>query len=195
MESTMKAAIAVLGLAAAAFALPAAAQVVDKSAFYVGASVGQSKFKGACEGLPAGVSCDEKDTAWRILGGYQFSPNFAAELGYHNFGETKASGGGLEVKDKASAWELVGVGMFPIANQFGIYGKLGGHHGESKLESNVAGVSGKDTGNGLTFGAGLQWNVMAPLGLRAEWQRYQKVGGDSDNKIDVLSLGAVWRFR
>src|SRR5882672_10762538 len=149
MESNMNPAVAVLALAAAAFALPAAAQV-NTSAFYVGASVGQSKFKGACEGLPAGVSCDEKDTAWRILGGYQFNPNFAAELGYHNFGETKASGGGVTANVKANAWELVGVGLFPVANQFGIYGKLGAFHGEAKLDSNV-GVSGKDTNNNFTF--------------------------------------------
>jgi hypothetical protein len=36
---------------------------------------------------------------------------------------------------------------------------------------------------------------MPALGLRAEWQRYAKVGGDSDNKLDVLSLGGIWRFR
>ena len=189
----MKSAVAVIGITAAAFALPAAAQM-NMSAFYVGASVGQSKFKESCSGLPAGVSCDEKDTAWRLLGGYQFNQNFAAELGYHNFGETKASGGGVTANVKASAWELVAVGLLPIANQFGIYGKLGAHHSEAKLDSNV-GVNGKNTGNGATFGAGLQWDVMPALGLRAEWQRYQKVGGQSDNKLDVLSLGGVWRFR
>jgi opacity protein-like surface antigen len=195
MESkAMKSAVAVLGLAATVFALPAAAQM-NTSAFYVGGSIGQSKFKNACTGLPAGLSCDEKDTAWRVLGGYQFNPNIAAELGYHNFGETKATGSGFEVKDKAKAWELVAVGMWPIANQFGIYGKLGGHHSESTIESNLTGVGGKNTGNGLTFGAGLQWDVTPPLGLRAEWQRYQRLGGVSDNKLDVLSLGAVWRFR
>ena len=189
----MKSAIAVLGITAAAFALPAAAQM-DMSAFYVGGSIGQSKFKNACTGVPAGLSCDEKDTAWRALAGYQFNRNFAAEFGYHNFGETKASGGGVDVKDKAHAWELVALGLFPIANQFGIYGKLGAHHSEAKLDSNIGGSS-KDTGNGATFGAGLQWDVMPALGLRTEWQRYQKVGGVSDNKVDVLNLGAVWRFR
>ena len=190
----MKSAIAVFAVTASAFALPAAAQM-NMSAFYVGGSIGQSKFKDSCAGIGgAGVSCDDKDTAWRILGGYQFNRNFAAELGYHNLGETKASAPGVDAKIKATAWELVGVGMWPIANQFGVYGKLGAHHSEAKLDSNV-GVSGKDTGNGLTFGAGLQYDVMPALGLRAEWQRYQKVGGDSDNKIDVLSLGALWRFR
>lgn len=189
----MKSAVAVLGLAAAAFALPAAAQM-NMSAFYVGASVGQSKFKDSCTGLPAGVSCDEKDTAWRILGGYQFSPNFAAELGYHNFGETKASGGGVDAKIKANAWEAVGLGILPVASQFGVYGKLGLHHSEAKLDSNV-GITGKDTGNGWTAGGGVQWDVMPALGVRAEWQHYAKVGGESDNKIDVLSLGGIWRFK
>jgi OOP family OmpA-OmpF porin len=192
-----KSVIAVVGLTAAAFALPASAQMRSPamSSFYVGATLGQSKFKDSCEGLAAGVSCDDKDTAWRILAGYQFSPNFAAELGYHNLGETKASGGGVSASVKGTAWELVGLGIFPVANQFGIYGKLGFHHSEAKLESNV-GITGKDTGNGLTFGFGGQFDVMPALGLRAEWQRYRKLGGESDNgDVDVLSLGGIWRFR
>ena len=190
----MKSAVAVLGITAAVFALPAAAQM-NMSAFYVGATVGQSNFKDSCNGLAAGVSCDDKDTAWRILGGYQFMPNFAAELGYHNFGETKASGAGFSANVKANAWELVGVGILPVANQFGIYAKLGAHRSEAKLESN-AGASVKDSGNGLTFGGGAQWNVMPALGLRAEWQRYSHLGGKTDNgDLDVLSLGGIWRFR
>jgi|SRR6266850_2290883 len=193
MESTMKAAIAVLGLAAAAFALPAAAQVVDKSAFYIGGSVGQSKLKDGCSGFPGGGSCDDKDTAWRILGGYQFNPNFAAEFGYHDLGQFKASGPGFSATEKANVWELVGVGLFPLMSQFSLYGKLGLTYGEAKLDSNLG--SAKDTGNGWTGGLGAQYDVMPALGLRAEWQRYLKVGGESDNKVDVLNLGAIWRFR
>jgi OOP family OmpA-OmpF porin len=169
----MKAAIAVLGIAATTFALSAVAQTPD-SAFYVGGSIGQSKLKD-CTGCS-----DDKDTAWRVLGGYQLNRNFSAELGYHNFG----SFGGT----KANAWELVGVGLFPVTNQFGIYGKLGGHHSELK-------DGGSETGNGLTYGAGLQFDITPQVGLRGEWQRYDKVGGISDVKMDVLSVGAVWRFR
>jgi OOP family OmpA-OmpF porin len=192
MESNMNPAVAVLGLAAAAFALPAAAQV-NTSAFYAGATVGQSKLKDGCSGTPAGASCDEKDTAWRILGGYQFNPNFAAELGYHNLGEFKSSAPGFSATEKVNLWELVGVGLFPVMSQLSLYGKLGVHHGEAKLESTLG--SAKNTGNGWTGGLGVQFDVMPALGLRAEWQRYAKVGGESDNKLDVLSLGGIWRFR
>ncbi|HUQ75353.1 MAG TPA: outer membrane beta-barrel protein [Burkholderiales bacterium] len=190
----MKSAAVTVALALSALALPAAAQM-NMSAVYVGATVGQSKFKDACTGLTAGVSCDDQDTAWRILAGYQFNPNFAAELGYHNLGETKASGGGVNASIKATAWELVGLGILPLGNQFGVYGKLGVHHSEAKLNSNV-GVTGEDSGNGLTFGAGVQFNVMPALGLRAEWQRYRNLGGESDNgDVDVISIGGIWRFR
>jgi opacity protein-like surface antigen len=169
----MKAAIAVLGIAAASFGLPAAAQSTD-TGFYVGANVGQSKLKDVCSG------CDDKDTAWRFLGGYQINRNFSAELGYTNLGEFSGT--------KVNAWELVGVGLFPINNQFGIYGKLGGHHSEAK-------DGGSETGNGLTYGAGLQFDLSRNLGLRGEWQRYDKLAGISDLKGDVLSVGAIWRFR
>jgi len=40
--------------------------------WYAGLSVGQSTAKGACDGVVGpGISCDEKDTAFKILGGYQ----------------------------------------------------------------------------------------------------------------------------
>src|SRR4051812_49737732 len=76
--------IATFGLAAAAFALPAAAQM-NTGALYAGLSIGQSKFSDACEGsVPAGftVTCDDKDTAWRIFGGYQFHPNNRGGIGH-----------------------------------------------------------------------------------------------------------------
>src|SRR5258706_9710454 len=150
----MKSAIAVFAVTATAFALPAAAQM-NTSAFYVGGSVGQSKFKNSCTGLPAGFSCDEKDTAWRILGGYQFTPNIAAEVGYHNFGETKASSGGFEGEDKGSARGVVALGMWPIANQVGIHGKLGAPPHEAKLGAKLPRTGGKKTRQGLTSRARL----------------------------------------
>ena len=44
--------------------------------FYAGISAGQSKSD--CRG---GGSCDDKDTAYRVFGGYKFHPNIAVEGG------------------------------------------------------------------------------------------------------------------
>src|SRR5438477_157243 len=82
----MKSAAVVVGLTAAVFALPAAAQMMsDTSAFYAGAGFGQSKAKEWCS-TAGGISCDDRDTAWRAFGGYQLNRNFAAELGYTKLG-------------------------------------------------------------------------------------------------------------
>ena len=194
----MKPAIAVLAILGSAFALPAAAQV-SMSSTYAGTSVGQADFKDGCQDVTGpGVSCDDKDTAWRIFGGYQFNRNFAAELGYHNLGEIRASNAftGRTAKIKASAGELVGVGLLPFADQFGAYGKLGLYYGKTEATSNF-GVSGDDTNTGVTWGIGLQYDPMPALGLRVEWQQYHDIGGDNSGKgnINVLNLAALWRFR
>jgi len=156
--------------------------------FYAGASVGQSKSD--CGG---GGSCDDKDTAYRIFGGYKFHPNIAVEGGYSPLGET--SGG--NVTAEANAWDLVGLGIFPLGNNFSIFGKLGFYNAEIKLSG---AASGKKTTTDLTYGIGGQYDFNRNLGLRLELQRYSGVkapdfGGTSkDTDIDVVSVGALWRF-
>jgi OmpA-OmpF porin, OOP family len=179
----MKTAAFVFALAASAFALPAAAQMdMSTSNLYVGATFGQSKFGDACEG--ASGSCDDKDTAWRALVGYQFSPMFSAEVGYHNLGSISDSSGSADAK----LWELVGIAAFPI-QQFNIYGKLGGYR--AKFE----GGGTDDSSTGWTAGIGAGFEPMRNLGLRLEWQRYNSVGSGDGIDVDVISIGALWRFR
>src|SRR5712671_1575456 len=107
-----------------AVALPAVAQ---EAKWYVGAGVGQAKFKGACDGVP--VSCKDDDTAWKLFGGYQFNRNFGAELGYADLGKSNAngiiSGIGVNASAAVTAWDLVGVGSIPLGQSFAVYGKLG----------------------------------------------------------------------
>jgi OmpA-OmpF porin, OOP family len=182
---------------AMSFALPAAAQSMSMSNGYVGLAIGQSSFKDACNDFSgAGVSCSDTDTAWRIFAGYQINKNFAAEVGYHNLGETSVSGGGANASVKASAWELVGLGILPFANQFAGYGKLGFYYGKTELDSNF-GVSGSDTNTGLTYGLGLQWDATRNLGVRVEYQIYNDMGGDNSGKgdVSVFNIGAIWRFQ
>lgn len=155
--------------------------------FYAGASVGQSKAD--CGGLP---NCDDKDTAYRIFGGYKFHPNIGVEGGYAPLGNIEGSG----LKLESNAWDIVGVGSWPLGNNFSILGKLGFYNAEVKA-SGIA--SGKKTTTDLTYGIGGQYDFNRNLGLRLEWNRYasvkgpDSVGGDKSD-IDVLSVGALWRF-
>ena len=194
-----KALIAVLGVSAAALALPAAAQ--NMSAVYIGGGLGQSKFKGACDGVSGtGVTCDDKDTSFKIFGGYQLNRNFAAELGYTDLGKAKVTDPFGSTELSATAWELSAVGMFPVMEALSIYGRLGGYWGEGKLSG--SGASGSKTTTNLTYGLGVQYDFMKNFGVRGEWQRYSKVkvkddasGTEDSGDIDVLGVSVLYRFQ
>jgi OmpA-OmpF porin, OOP family len=186
---------AIVGLASAmAFAGPALAQ---DTGFYAGIHIGQASAKDGCEGAGAlGVSCDDEDTAFKILGGYQFNKNFAVELGYTDFGEVSGAGGGNSFSTEATAFELVAVGMLPLADKFSVYGKIGMYRGDVDTSGTGIFGSASESNTDLTFAVGVRYDFTRNLGVRAEWQKYQDVGGGDigESDVDVLSIGAIWKF-
>ena len=184
-------------LGAAVMTAPAVsmAQARGDTGWYVGGSVGQSKARHVdCAGFD---SCDTKAAAFGILGGYQINRNFAAELGYHDFGRVTFSAPGVSGNIKASAAELVGLGAYPFANRLSVYAKVGAYHAEAKRNPPLAGLEIKDRNTDLTFGFGVRCDVTREAGVRAEWQRYKSVGGDDTggkSDIDVITIGLIWRF-
>jgi OmpA-OmpF porin, OOP family len=195
----MKRTLAVF-LGAGALALSQASFAQDMG-WYVGATFGQSKFKQFCSDTAGpGADCDDKDKAIRILGGYQLNRVLAAEVGYSQLGKAKASVPGASVENKASVWELDGIAALPIGSAFSIYGKGGVYHGETKatFSSTAFGSNENKVSNtAFTYGAGVRFDFMRNLALRAEYQRYQGLG-DNDSTgqtdIEVLSLGVLWKF-
>jgi len=153
--------VSMLGAAAMAVSAGAIAQQPATTGFYIGAEVGNTDVGGA-----------DDDIGFKILGGYQFHRNIAAELGYGLMYDKS----GVEVK----ALEAVAVGMFPIANQFSIIGKLG--------LANID-VNPGDDKTELTWGLGVQYDFSRNLGVRALWQRYE-----TDEAIDFLAVGVTWKF-
>src|SRR2546425_949366 len=102
MKST--AVIAVLGLAVAAFAAPAAAQTTRGG--YLGFNVGQSDFKFGCGAGP----CDSKGRDYKLFGGFQLNRYAAIEAGYSAMGKGVFGAS----RPKANAWGLSGGGAWGI---------------------------------------------------------------------------------
>lgn len=181
-----KSTLALSCAAALAAAFPAAAQTQSRlSSVYVGADIGQSKFRDGCD---ITANCDDQDTSWGLFAGYNFTPNLAAELGYHDLGSISAPGATVD----AQALELVGVGRLPVTERFSAYGKLGGYRGHLK------GLGTSESNTDLTYGLGLQYDFTRSLGMRGEWQRYPNMGGgnfSSETNVDVLRVGALFRFQ
>lgn len=194
----MKMKLAVLA-GAAALAVPAAgmAQTGPESGWYAGGSLGQASAKDACSGVP-GASCDDTDTAFRIFGGYQFNRHFAVEAGYVDLGAVQATAGGFRATTESQAFDFVAVGRLPVGERFAAYGKLGMYFANTDASSDFPGTTGQSKANhDLTYALGLQYDFNRNLGIRGEWQRFQKVGGGtvSEADVDLISIGAVWRFR
>ena len=121
----------------------------------------------------------------------------SAELGFRSLGKVRAFGGGGSSDNiSATVLDFTGMGIWPIEEHFSAYGRLGGYY--ATLDTSARGVASQSNSQ-LTYGGGLQWDFFARYGLRADWQRYRKVGKESGsygvNYYDVLAVALVYRFR
>jgi len=181
MNKIKAAALAAVVGAAVAFPTVSLAQMSMKgpdSGWYIGGNLGQSDVD----------ELGEKDTAFKILGGYQINKNFGAELGYTDFGKVTSGG----VTFKGTAWELVGVGTLPINDKFAVFGKLGFAMGEYDASSALGSAS--DDSVEVTYGIGVKYNFTPTLAVTAEYQAYPDFGNGASD-VSVMSIGVLFRFK
>jgi OOP family OmpA-OmpF porin len=190
--------------------------MADDSGWYVGGSVGRSKAKiddaRISSGLlgsgltPTSIVDDDRDTAYKIFGGYKFSKNFSLEGGYVDLGEfgfkeTTAPPGTLNGNIKLRALNLDAVATLPITEKFSVFGRLGLNYAQARDSFSGTGLvhvvnsspSKRDTN--YKAGMGVQYDFTESLGMRVEAERYRindAIGNKGD--IDLVSVGLVYRF-
>ena len=171
--------------------LAVAAPGIAQEGIYLGGSFGYSQYKDACD--LANVPCDERDDAWRLFAGYQFSRHWSVELGYADLGAVTGAGALGSFTLETRGWDLSALGSFRVAGGLSAFGRLGLYRLRTRVDQ-TGPFHDAITNSGFTYGAGLGYTLWR-IGLRAEWQRYQNVGSDiNEGDIDVFSLGAVFRF-
>lgn len=188
--------------------------------WYAGVSIGSTKsnvnagevndfFRSLGYGSPS-TSAEDKDAAYKFSLGYRFSPviaveGFYADLGKYNTRTSVATPfvGSVSADYKAKGYGVDAVLSAPISQAFSVYGRLGVI--QAKTEANFGstgsvGLSfnrGSKNKTGQHFGVGMQYDLNPALALRGEVETYRKLGDDSTGgelKVDVLSLGAIFRF-
>lgn len=184
--------------------------------YYGGLSVGQSRATIDQDRITAnlqsqgltttGMSRDERDTAFKLFGGYQFNRHFALEGGYFNLGKfgftsTTQPAGTLSGQLKAQGLNVDVVGTLPVNERFAVFGRVGAHYTQTRDSfsgSGAVSVSNsnphKDAAN-YKVGVGMQYAFNQTVTLRAEAERYRindAVGNRGD--IDVVSLSLVFPF-
>lgn len=193
--------------------------LADDSNWYLGANIGQSRAKIddariTAQLLGAGfvttsIVDNNRDTAYKLLGGYRVNKNIALEGSYFNLGQfgftsttAAPSAGTLTGKIKLQGFNLDVVGTLPVAEKFSVLGRLGLNYAQAKDNFSSTGLvpapanpSPSKNQINYKFGAGFQYDITEFLGMRVEAERYRindAVGNKGD--INMYSLGLVYRF-
>jgi len=204
--------------ALAALALIASpSAVADDPGWYGGINLGQSRAKIddariAGSVLDGGynttsISEDNRDTGYKIFGGYQFNRNFALEGGYFDLGKfgfkantvttvPPPSLGTLSGTVKFKGLNLDAVGILPISEKFSAFGRVGLIYAETRDSfTGSVNVNPSKRDTNYKYGLGLQYDFTQSLGMRVEAERYRvndAVGNKGD--VDLYSVGLVYRF-
>lgn len=213
--------LGVVALAALA-AQPGMAQTMvaqqDKLGWYAGGDIGRTGasiddkriIRGlAGQGrLTASIEDRERDSGYKIFGGYQLHRNFAVEAGFFDlgsFGYTARTAplGSLSGDIRVKGINLDLVGIWPITDQFSALGRVGVTSVRTKGSFSTSGAvrmpySSANTSERATnfkFGAGVMYDFTPSLGMRLEAERY-RINDSVRNKghVDMVSVGLVYRF-
>lgn len=158
----------------------------DQGGAYIGASIGQSKVK------DDSIDFSGTDTAFRVVGGYQFNQYVAIEGGYLDIGSPDDTIQGIDVQVDASAFQAAVVGQMPFNEKFSGFAKAGilFWDSEVKASTSFASASADDSGEDLSWGLGVKMNLNKSSNIRLEFE-----GADiGDTDYRAISLGYSWLF-
>jgi len=205
----------VLAFAAlATIASPFAA--ADDIGWYGGANVGQSRAKIDDPRITTGlleegfsttsINDDNRDTGYKLFGGYQFNPNFALEGGYYDLGRfgfnaNTLPAGALNGNIRVRGVNLDAVGILPFTEKFSAFGRVGLNYADARdsfTGSGLVDVTNPDPSKSslnYKLGLGLQYAFTESVAMRVEAERYRiddAVGNKGD--VDLVSVGLIYRF-
>ncbi len=178
--------------------------------FYAAVDGGQTKGVDVCSGagLFGVAGCKDTATAWRVAGGYQFTPNWGAEVSYADYGSadlgmttvpitflgrTLPAGTALG-QWKAYGFVVSGTGALPLGGGFSLFLKAG--VASTRLELTV-GTGPSATKTTFADGIGAQYDVNPNLAIRAQYEDFGNIGDPNvtgKTKLRLLSAGLVVKF-
>lgn len=188
-----------MSAAVAAPAFAADAPAAANSGFYLGANLGMSHSSNVYEQKPSKAN----GGLFSLLGGYQYNKHFAAEIQYAYLGKAEFNTftAGTTSTTKAHNFSLNGIGILPVSESFGLYGKFGVGFTTSSVSNFPAatGYGGK-TRFDTNVGLGVQYDIAQSFAMRAGWDRYNAAlktstppSADIYNK-NTWSVGGLYRF-
>lgn len=154
---------------------------------YIGGNIGQSNWDANCQGPN---NCNEDHLGFKVYTGGNLWRLVGVELGYINMGKAESSGGSI----KAHGVNLSLVGNIPL-QRFNLFGKIGTTYGWTKTTGTAPGYqTGNESGFGLSYGAGVGFDVQRNVQLVAEWERHRFEFARGGDEVSLWSLGVKYKF-
>jgi OmpA-OmpF porin, OOP family len=197
----------------AAWQSASGAELAADSGFYLGLGIGTARasFEGnGVAGAAAGtaVSNDTSAFAGKGYGGYQFNKNVGIEISVANLGKTDftvTSPGITPVPGKATinGFGIAAVGTIPSSMGLSLFGKLGGFYSILDASTTVNIFNSGTTSSNKehrfvpNIGLGVNYDMTARIGLRAEFERFLGVGTDTktiNTDVNLFTVGLNYRF-
>jgi Outer membrane protein beta-barrel domain len=154
---------------------------------YLGAGIGQAGIKDNINT----ENFDADDAAYKVFLGWRFKvlPVFdvAIEGAYTEFGKPSQTLGGQNVETNINGPSIAGLAILPLG-PFDLYAKLGGINWN--VDTTIGNAKSSRSGSDPFYGLGVGL-TLGPLGLRAEYERYQIKDID---RVDLFSLSALIQF-
>jgi len=157
---------------------------------------------------------EDSDTGWKIFAGYQFCRYFAAEASYVDLGTVDGDAFGnlvytglysgpytATLEGEVDGVGLAGIGMLPIGERFGLFGKVGAFWSNVdvsfKIRTPILTVSGtvEENDTEFTFGFGAQCKIWKGFTIRAEWERFIDTFTSDQHDFDLFSIGIQYHFK
>ncbi len=162
----------------------------------VGGSIGMANYstEESCVG-----NCDKTDIGFKVFGGYMFTPNFGAEIGYGAFGKAKIGidvlGTPVHAELKSSGFHGFLTAQYPVEN-WALFGKLGFAYLDNEITVSAPGISGSESDSSTEFAWGLGFTYMFSknLGVRGEYENYKYSFEDASDNISLWSIGIQYKF-
>ena len=175
---------------------------------YIGFGVGATGFKLKKEDFNAiGAttrSFDERDTGFKVFGGYRLNENLAIEGQYTRLGKAEirySAAGGLSGTEKyrASSLSVAAVGSVPVTTDLSLFAKAGPSYNSAKSSFSNAALGMASSGNklGLLVGVGASYKLTDSVSARVEFENFSRVGEVAKggrSSVTMVSAGLAYQF-
>jgi len=164
------------------------AQAEDSNKWYAGVSAGQAKSSGWQLTSTQSI-VDDKDTAYKVYGGYEFNKYISAELYYTDLGTHKGREDTTIADIDSKSYGMTAIVSYPVHKHIEPFVKAGLQHWKGK--ASVEGTTFlTDSGNDPIYGVGVNFPITESLAIRTEYEviEFDKVD------YNFLSAGLIYKF-